>query len=756
MKTKLLLTFSALLALADFTRAQSPAFTYQGSLTQGGLPVTGLQDFEFRLFNAATSGAQQGTTLTVADWAVTNGLFTVALDFGAAAFPGADRWIEIAVRPGTNTGAYVTLSPRQPITATPYAVRAANLTGPLPLAQLPAGVVTNNATGLSLTGTFAGNGTGLTNLSISRMGTGAVGANLIRFNDTVGSQQVYFRSAKNLDMETPNDATFWVGHDFYATIDHDTRLHVKHDADVTVDNNLVMRNYGNMSLFVGTNLTASVNGSLSLAANNLSLSGNNLSVQSGNDLSVTAGNRLAVVAPGGVGIGTSNPQANLHVYSANNPTVMRLQSAGTPGFGRLEFVSDPQGSGNEWRPGYIQSTDNGGFTGWLSFHVNGTGIDNRFGDVEVMRLVDGRVGINTPDPRTALDVSGGIYADFLGANGVSTANLTSTGQLEIHNSGQDGDHIFSGPLRQMMTLGYSGFLTAGYGIGLQTNNFYFRSEADYSWFRGGSHRDTPYDPGSVLFFPGTELMRLSGGYLQVNGSGNELAYLGGDGAGGDVEIGSRNPGIGAVALWNAGSGQQMDLFARSAAFSGTVSFGAQTRQMLNLWGTGYGIGVQASTLYFRCNAGGPNEGFSWYKGGTHHDNYANPGGGTELMHLVAGGLYVNGTFVSSSDRNAKENFKPVDPRAVLEKVAALPLSEWNYKSDTASRHVGPMAQDFYAAFGVGPDDKHITTVDADGVALAAIQGLNQKVEEKERRILALESELTALKELVSKLAHPRE
>ena len=98
MKTKLLLTFGALLALADFTRAQSPAFTYQGSLTQGGLPVTGAQDFEFRLFNAATSGAQQGATLTVADWAVTNGLFTVPLDFGAAAFPGSDRWIEIAVR----------------------------------------------------------------------------------------------------------------------------------------------------------------------------------------------------------------------------------------------------------------------------------------------------------------------------------------------------------------------------------------------------------------------------------------------------------------------------------------------------------------------------------------------------------------------------------------------------------------------------------------------------------------------------------
>jgi hypothetical protein len=250
-------------------------------------------------------------------------------------------------------------------------------------------------------------------------------------------------------------------------------------------------------------------------------------------------------------------------------------------------------------------------------------------------------------------------------------------------------------------------------------------------------------------------MRLSGGYLSVRGDGNEQAYLGGDGAGGDIEIGSRNPAIGAVALWNAGSGQQMDLFGRSANLSGALSFGAQTRQMLNLWGTAYGIGVQASTLYFRCNAGGANEGFSWYKGGAHNDNYADAGGGLELMHLVEGGLYVNGTFVSTSDRNAKENFQPVDAQAVLEKVAALPLSKWNYKADTGTRHIGPMAQDFHAAFGIGPDDKHIATVDADGVALAAIQGLNEKLEtgrqSSEGRMQKLEAENAQLKQRLEAL-----
>jgi hypothetical protein len=178
--------------------------------------------------------------------------------------------------------------------------------------------------------------------------------------------------------------------------------------------------------------------------------------------------------------------------------------------------------------------------------------------------------------------------------------------------------------------------------------------------------------------------------------------------------------------------------------------------MLNLFGTSYGIGVQSSSLYFRCDNAAGTDGFIWFKGGVHDSGYAQPGaGGTELMHLVAGGLYVNGAIVLTSDRNAKENFKPVSPREVLDKVAALPLSEWNYKADTATRHIGPMAQDFHAAFGVGPDDKHIATVDADGVALAAIQGLNEKVEVRmqkaETSIRELEAENAQLKQRLEKL-----
>ena len=127
-----------------------------------------------------------------------------------------------------------------------------------------------------------------------------------------------------------------------------------------------------------------------------------------------------------------------------------------------------------------------------------------------------------------------------------------------------------------------------------------------------------------------------------------------------------------------------------------------------------------------------------------------------MMTLNGSGLTVNGTFVSASDRNVKQDFAEVNSRTVLEKVAQLPIQTWAYKNDPNTKHLGPVAQDFYAAFNVGPDDKHIATVDESGVALAAIQGLNQKVEEKEARITALENELSEIKHLLTKLADKKD
>ena len=137
-----------------------------------------------------------------------------------------------------------------------------------------------------------------------------------------------------------------------------------------------------------------------------------------------------------------------------------------------------------------------------------------------------------------------------------------------------------------------------------------------------------------------------------------------------------------------------------------------------------------------------------------------PGSGVTFITGVSSGVKVavgSGSWTSLSDRNAKAALHSVDVREVLEKVVALPMSTWQYKAQDAQyRHLGPMAQDFYAAFKLGESDTGIDVVDADGVALAAIQGLHAQLAEKDakasarldakdREIVALQVELAAQK-----------
>jgi hypothetical protein len=124
------------------------------------------------------------------------------------------------------------------------------------------------------------------------------------------------------------------------------------------------------------------------------------------------------------------------------------------------------------------------------------------------------------------------------------------------------------------------------------------------------------------------------------------------------------------------------------------------------------------------------------------DPTGNPSAGVRLV----GG---SGSWESLSDRNAKTGLAPVDGLSILKRVASLPITTWSYKTQSPSiQHIGPMAQDFYAAFGIGDDNKYISSVDADGVALAAIQGLDQmmrdkdaQIEAQQKRIEAMESEI---------------
>ena len=144
--------------------AQGSAFTYQGRLINGTNPATGTYDLRFAVYDANTNGTQQGVTLTNTATAVSNGLFTVTLDFGNQ-FPGANRWLDIAVRTNGN-GAFTPLAPRQALTATPYAIQAANATS--------ATGVSGAVSAAQLTGTISGSNLGAGSITAAMLAPGAV------------------------------------------------------------------------------------------------------------------------------------------------------------------------------------------------------------------------------------------------------------------------------------------------------------------------------------------------------------------------------------------------------------------------------------------------------------------------------------------------------------------------------------------------------------------------------------------------------
>jgi hypothetical protein len=180
---------AAFLFLALAARAQTTAFTYQGQLNSSNAPATGSYDFRFKIYDANNSVV--AGPLTNAPVGVTNGLFTVTLNFGAGVFDGSTRSLEIGVRSYGDTNAYTVLSPRQTLTSVPYAIQSLNasnavvLTAPLPAtslsgtipdARLSANVALLNSSvnfsgGVTAT-SFTGNGYGLLNVpATSLIGT---------------------------------------------------------------------------------------------------------------------------------------------------------------------------------------------------------------------------------------------------------------------------------------------------------------------------------------------------------------------------------------------------------------------------------------------------------------------------------------------------------------------------------------------------------------------------------------------------------
>jgi hypothetical protein len=185
-----------LLTAANNLLAQGTAFTYQGQLTASASPANGNYDFTFALFNnSSANSGQVGSTLTNLNVGVTNGLFTVTLDFGNV-FNGNATWLAIGVRTNGGSG-FTALSPLQELTPTPYAVYApnagaaasansvagSNIVGNISVGQLPPGVITNGESGANISGAFTGNGVGITNIPSTNttfsVATGGTGVTVI-------------------------------------------------------------------------------------------------------------------------------------------------------------------------------------------------------------------------------------------------------------------------------------------------------------------------------------------------------------------------------------------------------------------------------------------------------------------------------------------------------------------------------------------------------------------------------------------------
>jgi hypothetical protein len=214
-------------------------------------------------------------------------------------------------------------------------------------------------------------------------------------------------------------------------------------------------------------------------------------------------------------------------------------------------------------------------------------------------------------------------------------------------------------------------------------------------------------------------------------------------------------------------------FATDESFKATVAHSFNVRATGGYWlftNSGVSTGLRLSHLSTNVAYGS----FVWTDRSS--DTAVTPTANNQTIFRSSGGYWLysdssatagvtlapgSGSWTSISDRNMKANFAAVNPRDVLRGVLSLPISTWNYKTQDASiRHIGPMAQDFFAAFKVGESDKTITTVDPDGVAFAAIQGLHEELKDRDARIEGLQqqlrqqqSELETLKKLLC-LDHP--
>jgi hypothetical protein len=248
----------------------------------------------------------------------------------------------------------------------------------------------------------------------------------------------------------------------------------------------------------------------------------------------------------------------------------------------------------------------------------------------------------------------------------------------------------------------------------------------YSGVGSGRSNSLLSDKASHSFIGGGSGNQIGGSYAAIGGGYQNSIFEGASSA--VIAGGRRNLAAGQAAMVGGGE---------DSAALGSYSFAAGRRAKAQhlgsfVWGDAQAIDkVSSAANEFNVYAGGGVRLFS-------------TSDGSSGVVLAPG----SGTWSSVSDRAAKERIEPVDGERVLARVAALPITTWSYRSeDDAVRHMGPMAQDFRAAFHLGASATRIDAVDADGVALAAIQGLVRRLERQK-------ADLEALRRRVAELERP--
>jgi formylglycine-generating enzyme required for sulfatase activity len=379
--SRLILLLSASLLLHPTPlRAQGTALTYQGYLTQGSTAASGTHDLQFTLFATETGGAPVGASLTQTITPLNEGQFTVILDFGSGAFDGSLRWLEIGVRPGGSTNAFAILQPRQMIASAPYAVRAlsvganglaAGAYGNAVAFTNPANLFSGFFSG-SFTGPVAGNAAGLTNLNAASLAVGTVpdarlAPNMARTNQvwllggnaatTPGSQFLGTTDGQPLELRVDNLRGL--------------RLEPGSAGSVNVvgggEGNSVAAGVGGATIGGGASNLVQPNGQFATIPGGAFNAAAGYALAAGRrakalntgtfvwadstdaDFTSTGANQFLIRASGGVGIGTNQPAALLHV----NGTIVVGNTPGlAPAAGAIRWTgTDFEGyTGSRWMP----------------------------------------------------------------------------------------------------------------------------------------------------------------------------------------------------------------------------------------------------------------------------------------------------------------------------------------------------------------------------------------------------------------------